>query len=127
VWYLDTSAFLKLVVAEDESTAMRSWFETGGPCWSSQLLATEALRAGERLGMNLEAMEQALDTVSLVLPSVTTFRTAGRLSPSDLRALDALHIATALEMGDDLNGVVTYDTRMIEGARSSSIEVLTPT
>lgn len=126
MWYLDTSAFLKLVVVEEESAAMRSWFETGGPCWSSQLLATEALRAGARLGISPEVTQQALDTVSLVLPSATTFRTAGGLGPSRLRALDSLHLATALEIGDDLDGIVTYDTRIAQGARASSINVLTP-
>lgn len=41
VWYLDTSAFLKLIVAEPESLAVRDWLEDNGPAWSSQLLRTE--------------------------------------------------------------------------------------
>jgi hypothetical protein len=126
VWYLDTSAFLKLVVTENETKTMRAWFTAHSPCWSSQLLSTEALRAGARLGLNSFAVEQALDTVSLIMPSVVTFRTASQLPPATLRSLDALHLATALELGDDLEGVATYDSRMIEAALMHSVSVVSP-
>jgi predicted nucleic acid-binding protein len=126
VWYLDTSAFLKLVVSEVESPAMRAWMIDSGPCWSSQLLRTEALRAGDRLGVAEEIVARALATVSLVTPGPLTFLTAGRLRPAALRSLDALHLATALELGDDLQGLVTYDARMIEGARMASMILVTP-
>ena len=72
VWYLDTSAFLKLVVSENESTALRSWMVRSGPCWSSQLLRTEALRAGDRLEVPTGVVAEALDTVSLMMPSPST-------------------------------------------------------
>jgi predicted nucleic acid-binding protein len=126
VWYLDTSAFLKLITAEDESSAMRKWFSSHEPVWSSQLLYTEALRAGARLGIDIDIVEDALESVSLVLPSVATFFTAGRLSPMSLRSLDALHLATALEIGDDLEALVAYDDRLIDAARAASLHVLTP-
>ncbi|HVB52446.1 MAG TPA: hypothetical protein VND89_12005 [Acidimicrobiales bacterium] len=47
----------------------------------------------------------------------SAFFAAGRLLPETLRSLDALHLATALEIGDDLEGVVVCDDRLIEGAR----------
>jgi predicted nucleic acid-binding protein len=105
---------------------MRAWFASHGPVWSSQLLQTEALRAGVRLGIGTDVVEDALDTVSMVLPSATTFFVAGRLPPPALRSLDAVHLATALEIGDDLEGMVAYDDRLIEAARAGSIEVITP-
>ncbi len=126
VWYLDTSALLKLITVEDESPAMRAWYASHSPIWSSQLLHTEALRAGVRLGIEIAIVEEALDTVSMVLPSVTTFFAAGRLLPPELRSLDALHLATAIEIGDDLEGLVAYDDRLIGAARAASIEVITP-
>jgi predicted nucleic acid-binding protein len=46
--------------------------------------------------------------------------------PPSLRTLDALHLATAMEIGDDLEGMVAYDDRLIEAARSASIKVLRP-
>lgn len=126
VWYLDTSALLKLITVEEETTALRAWFSSQDGIWSSQLLYTEALRAAARLGIGTDLVEDALDIISLVLPSVTTFSTAGRLQPPALRSLDAIHLATALELGDDLEGLVAYDARLVEAARAVSIEVVTP-
>jgi predicted nucleic acid-binding protein len=126
VWYLDTSAFLKLLVTEDESEAMRAWFLSHDSVWSCQLLHTEALRAGARLGIGATVIEDALETVSLVLPSVATFYVAGQLSPASLRSLDALHLATAMELGDDLEGIVSYDARLTDAARGASLKVLIP-
>jgi uncharacterized protein len=126
VWYLDTSAFLKLITTENNSSAMRKWFSSHDAVWSSQLLHTEALRAGNRLGIDIDIVEDALESVSMVLPSVATFYTAGRLSPMSLRSLDALHLATAMEIGGDLEAFIAYDDRLIGAARASSLRVLTP-
>jgi hypothetical protein len=126
VWYLDTSAFLKLIVFEDESSAMRSWFRSHDSIWSSHLLRTEALRAGSRLGITSNIIEDALDTVSLILPTSTTFLVAGQLLPATLRSLDALHLAAAMEIGDDLEGMVAYDGRLIQAALAISVNVLSP-
>lgn len=126
VWYLDTSAFLKLIIAEDESSAMREWFSSHQPIWSSQVLHTEALRAGVRLGIDIDVVEDALESVSMVLPSVATFFAAGRLAPMSLRSLDALHLATALEIGDDLEAFIAYDERLLDAARVASLSVVTP-
>lgn len=125
-FYLDTSAFLKLLVTEAESPAMRAWFTTDHSCWSSQILVTEALRAGQRLGLDLDAVNQALDAVSLVLPSATTFHSAGTVLPLALRSLDALHVASAMELGRDLEAVVAYDGRLIESARAAGLAVVSP-
>lgn len=125
-FYLDTSAFLKLLVTEAESPAMRAWFTPDRSCWSSQVLVTEALRAGQRLGLDLEGVNQALDAVSLVLPSATTFHRAGTLLPPALRSLDALHVASAMELGSDLEAVVAYDARLIESARAAGFAVVSP-
>lgn len=126
VWYLDTSAFLKLVVAEAESPAMRAWHASHGPLWSSQLLQTEARRAGKRLGLYPQAIDDALDTVSLVSPTDATFRRAGDLPPASLRSLDALHLAAALELGADLEGMIVYDERLAAAAATHSVVVLKP-
>ncbi|MGH9082405.1 MAG: type II toxin-antitoxin system VapC family toxin [Acidimicrobiales bacterium] len=126
VWYLDTSAFLKLVVVEEETAAMRRWFASHLPVWSSQLLQTEARRAGTRLGLAPTVVDEALDAVSLVLPTAGTFFLAGRLAPPELRSLDALHLAAAVELGDDLDGMVAYDDRLAAAARTRSITVVAP-
>ena len=105
---------------------MRAWFGSGPNCWSSQLLVTEALRASTRLGLERRSVERTLDAVSLVLPATATFHRAATLLPSELRTLDALHLATALELGADLEAVVTYDSRLIDATRAAGVAVLTP-
>ncbi|MDH2904385.1 MAG: type II toxin-antitoxin system VapC family toxin [Actinomycetota bacterium] len=125
-WYLDTSAFLKLLAEENDSAAMREWAVLHDSLWSSQLLRTEAVRAASRLGISDDDVETALESVSLILPSVATFYTAGHLAPHSLRSLDALHLATALEMGDDLEGIVAYDERLITASRDASLVVVSP-
>ncbi len=126
VWYLDTSALLKLVVAEPETAALRAWVGEHGPLWSSHLLRTEALRAAARLGVDRRFLEDALEAVSLILPAVSTFLAAGTLEPSELRSLDALHLAAALELGGDLDGLVTYDVRLARAATAASVTVVAP-
>jgi predicted nucleic acid-binding protein len=125
-FYIETSAFLKLAVEEDGSPAMRRWFTDHRPCWSSQLLATEAHRAAMRLGLAPELIEELLDSVSLILPSASTFELAGRLGPVDLRSLDAVHLAAAGEIGPELEGVVTYDRRLVLGAAAAGFPVIQP-
>jgi hypothetical protein len=89
------------------------------------LLRTEALRAGSRLGNKSNIIEDALDTVSLILPTSTTFLVAGQLLPATLCLLDALHLAAAMEIGDDLEGMVAYG-RLIQAALAISVNVLSP-
>jgi len=66
---------------------------------------------------------------SLTLTDVTTaiFEQAGRLDPTTLRSLDAIHLAAALDLGDDLDSLVTYDERLAEAARLNGILVTAPT
>ncbi len=126
-WYIDSSAFLKLIFDEAESTALLSFVDehdTG--FFSSRLLATEAGRAVVRAGKPPEVADEKLRRVTLVLPSAATFDRARALSPASLRSLDALHLATALEIGADLEAIVAYDGRLIEAARLAGITTVSP-
>ncbi len=126
MWYLDSSAFLKLVIKEPETMALRAWFEDRSGFWSSQLLHTEVVRTGEVLRVPDAAIQAGLAVISLMMPSANTFYVAARLAPTSLRSLEALHLAAALELGGDLEGIVTYDRRMTEGALSLSMNVIAP-
>lgn len=64
------------------------------------------LRAAAHLDLDRDTVTGALESVSLVLPSPGTILAAGQLGPASLRSLYALQLATALELGDDLEGVV---------------------
>ncbi len=123
--YLDTSAFLKLVVEEAHSRALRR-YTSDADLWASTLLAVEAHRAALRLGIPAELIDQQLEAVTLVVPSETTFESARSIGSPRLRSLDALHLAAALELGDGLEAVVTYDGRLAEATDDAGILVVAP-
>lgn len=123
--YLDTSAMLKLLVVEAHSEAMAEAVQ-GSNLWSSTLLAVEAHRAGLRLGANREEIENLLREVSLVLPAASTFQVAQYVGTAELRTLDALHLATALEIGPELDCLLTYDKRLAAAADSMGLKVTAP-
>lgn len=54
------------------------------------------------------------------------FEEAGRLDPAVLRTLDAIHVAAALALGDDLDGLVTYDVRLAAAAEANGIAATSP-
>ncbi|WP_116997357.1 type II toxin-antitoxin system VapC family toxin [Desertimonas flava] len=126
--YVDTSALVKLVVEEADSHALRSWLQTEQPqLVSSDLARTELLRAVRRAAPDrVVAARTVLDGVTLLTVATSTFEAAARLDPSLLRTLDALHIASALELGDDLHGLVTYDDRLAAAAEDNGIVVVAP-
>ena len=121
IWYLDTSAFLKLLVAEEHSAALRRHVRSL-ELWSSTLLAVEAHRAAPRLNLNKDVVARALSTITIVVPSETTYSSARTVGVPELRTLDALHLASALEFGVDLAGVLTYDRRLAAGCERIAVE-----
>jgi len=126
--YLDTSAFVKLVVSEPESRALRSFLTRRRTRHvSSAMLRTEALRAVRHGGAEaLANTRSALKTVELVAVTDSILDAAGTLEPRVLRTLVAIHLATALALGDDLDVIVTYDARMAEGSRLLGLEAASP-
>lgn len=126
--YLDTSALLKLVVAEPETVALQTWLaETGGEWVSSDLARTELMRAVRRAAPDhLVRARAVLDSVTLLEVTTEIFEEAGRLDPRILRTLDAVHLAAALALGDDLEGIVTYDERLAAAAQSSGVASMAP-
>lgn len=127
-YYLDTSAFLKLVVAEDHSRALRAWAdETDPDVFATDLLRTEALRTARRHSpAALVEARQRLDSVTLLSLTAEMCERAAELDPAILRSLDALHLAGALTLGDELDGLVTYDERLAAAAALHGVPVLAP-
>lgn len=125
---MDTSAAIKLVVAERGSTALRRWLsDRMGLVFSSDLLRTELLRATRRLvPERMVEARSVLDSLMLLTLTTALCERAATLGPDLLRSLDALHLAAALEMGDDLEGIVTYDRIQADGARSLGLTVVAP-
>lgn len=85
------------------------------------------MRATARI--NAERLDDArnvlLDLV-IVRLGTNVYRRAGELTPVELRSLDAIHLAAAMELGDELEGIITYDDRMAESARAEGIAVIAP-
>jgi uncharacterized protein len=116
--YLDSSAIVKLVVAETGSLALRDWISGRPRVVSCALAMTEVPRAVRHLGPDaLARTRDALRTFELVALDDRLLETAAILDPAILRSLDAIHLAAASSLGADLDVVVSYDARMLEGAR----------
>jgi len=128
-FYLDTSAAAKLVVAEPASGAMASWAATHETqVIASDLLRTELLRGTRRAAPDrMQRARSVLDALTLFNLTSATFERAATLDPEELRSLDALHLAAALELGDELDGIVTYDSRMAAAASLYGVAVIAPT
>lgn len=126
--YLDSSAFVKLVVEEEESAAVRTFLASrSARRVSSALLRTESLRSVHHLGPNaLAKAREGLRRVDLIGIDDRILDAAGILEPQVLRTLDAIHLATAMAVGDDLEAIVTYDERMVDAARTSGLATATP-
>lgn len=126
--YLDSSAFVKLIVEEAESSAIRIFLaERDARRISSALLRAESLRAVRHLGPDaLATVREGLRRVDLVGIDDRILDAAGTLEPLVLRTLDAIHLATAMAVGDDLEVVVTYDERMVDAARLLGLPTATP-
>ncbi len=126
--YLDSSAFVKVVVEEPETRALRDFLsQAEHRRTSSALLRAEALRAVRHLGSDALAMvREGLRRVDLIAVDDRILDAAGILEPKVVRTLDAIHLATALAMGDDLEAIVTYDTRMTEAASLLGLPAIHP-
>ena len=126
--YLDSSAFVKLVVEEPESAAVRAFLAShGARRVSSALLRAESLRAVRHLGPDaLATVREGLRRVDLVGIDDRILDAAGTLEPQVLRTLDAIHLGTALAVGDDLEAIVTYDERMVAAARLMGLATASP-
>lgn len=125
--YLDSSALVKLAVDEPESNALRRYLRRRRPLVSSALARTEVLRALLDEGEEGIARGRAvLGHVELVRVNHRVLNEAGVLLPSDLRSLDAIHLATVRQLGTDVSEIVTYDERIKAAATLLGFKVTAP-
>jgi predicted nucleic acid-binding protein len=126
--YVDTSAFLKLIVAERESEALRRFLVRWPDRVSSMLLRVESVRTLRRAGYDsrIGSTRQLLKTIRLIRLDDPLLDRAAELEPREMRSLDAIHIGAALSVGSDLGVLVTYDERLADAARKSGMSVAAP-
>jgi len=137
--YLDTSALTKLVVEEDETPDLRAWISrrSGQRLVSNALIRTELRRAVLRfadrsdvprdqarlIARRAAALLGQIDQIRLSPPLLDQ---AGWQPPTQLRSLDAIHLATAASLGPDLRTLVVYDRRLSDAAEDLGIAVAAP-
>ncbi len=128
VAYLDSSAFVKLVVAEPESAALRRVLSRWPDQASSTLIRTEVVRALRRSGNGhlVGPARRLIAAMRLVRLDEPMLDRAAELEPGHLRTLDAIHLATAMAIGPDLGVLFTYDDRLQSAANASGLVVAAP-
>lgn len=127
VVYLDASAAVKLVVEESDHAALAAYLAAAARRISSRVLDIEVLRAVRRIEPAAEEQARALLAVTerIELDAEIASQAVG-LGPLPLRSLDAIHIASALALGPELEAFVTYDRRQADAARAAGLNVAAP-
>lgn len=130
---VDTSALVKLAVREIESAAVESELRGWDRVATSELTSIELPRAVTRARVDGRAevadgrvVMEILAAVAVVSLTEDVRASAAQIEPATLRTLDAIHLASALTLGEDLAGVLTYDRRMSDAAEERDVMVLAP-
>jgi uncharacterized protein len=126
--YIDSSALLKLVVREEETSALEAHLSARDGLITSRLALLECRRAARRLPHRrlLQTVDAVFEAVHLLEITPFILDTAAALPPPRLRSLDAIHVATALSVGDSGLEVLAYDTGCADAARASGLSVVQP-
>lgn len=133
LFYADASALVKLVWEEPDSKALRA-FLAEADLVSSELILTEIPRAVRRAADDdfrlprdvlLERAGALLDAVALRPLDRPLLLAAGALDEPALRALDAIHVASAVDLGP-IDAFVTYDERQAAAARLAGLRTMAP-
>ena len=126
--YVDASAAVKLVIEEDESAALGLWLAQSTPrLVTSDLTRTELTRAVRRIDTAaLPLVAGVLERIDIVRVTSNDFEKAAEQSPPELRSLDALHLASALDLADDVDSMLTYDPRLGDAAEALGLTVIAP-
>jgi len=126
--YLDSSAIVKLIFEEDETQPLERFLAARPTRLCSVLGRIEVLRIARSVDDDM-VVRQAHDVLSGIHLLELEARTIGRavdVAPRTLRALDAIHLATALSLEPDLAGMVVYDQRLADAARAAGLTVWAP-
>lgn len=133
LFYADTSALVKLVRDEPESPALRAFVGDAGIV-SCELVLTELPRAVRRaaahdasfpLDLLITRAGELLDAVGLLPLDRALLVAAGALAEPALRALDAIHLAAAVDLAP-LDAFVSYDERQAAAARLAGLRTVSP-
>lgn len=129
LYYADTSAVIKLLVEESHSKAFAAFYDAHADAvWaSSALLRIELTRAVTRaLPALLPDARDLLLAFSFVAIDDDIVEAAMNEPDRGLRSLDAIHLATARILGEDLDAIVSYDDRLLKAATDAGLATASP-
>ena len=130
-FYVDSSAIVKLIWSEAESSALAEFVlsdeRSAKTLITSAVSRIEALRATRRRdGSLLSRAREVLETFSEFEITEGIMETAAMVGSPNLRTLDAIHLATAMENASGMRALITYDTRLAQAARELGLPVASP-
>lgn len=129
VYYVDTSAALKLVALESHSEPFAEFYDDhANAAWvSSTLLRVEVMRAVTRaLPVAIPDARELLLAFDFISIDDDIIDVAMNEPDRMLRSLDAIHLATARALGADLDGMATYDDRLASAAMAAGMTIINP-
>jgi uncharacterized protein len=127
--YLDASALVKLMRPEPESEALVDALAQWPVRIASEIVVVELGCTARRLGETalLDRAAAIADGLDLIpFSAVIRKRAVDTAFDPPLRALDAIHLATALELSEDLDSFVAYDNDLREAAHAKRLAVHSP-
>lgn len=124
--FLDSSAIVKLALDEPESDALIEY--VGDDRFvASELCRTEVIRAVARRDPRRVARATSIVSQAMLARMSTSLLTAaGQLPPQSLRSLDAIQLASALQLGEELTAFVAYDERLLAAASTLGMPIASP-
>ncbi len=125
--FCDSSALVKLIVDEPESAALRQSLGAYSHVLASELAEVEVPRAVRRSDPGKVLLAQRLirnlETVTL---DQSVIKRATSLDPVELRSMDAVQLACALQLAPLDPVFIAYDKRIIRAASAAGLRTLAP-
>ncbi len=129
LFYADTSAVIKLLAEESHSRAFAGFYDshTDSEWVSSALLRIEVTRSVIRaMPALMPEARDLLSAFSYIAIDNDVVEAAMNEPDRGLRSLDAIHLATARILADDLGAIVSYDDRLLKAAADAGLGTASP-
>ncbi len=126
MWFLDSSAILKLIVEEPESKTLRRFIPEYK--MASRLSRLEVLRNVHRIDpKKVSTARDKLDGIFYVEINTPVLKNAEEIALAmEIKSLDAIQAGSALFLKDSIAGVISYDKNLNRALNSLGIKVYAP-
>jgi predicted nucleic acid-binding protein len=128
-YYFDSSALVKMFSSENHSVEFQNFFLTQSKAqsklFSSALSKVEIFRSLQRQEKDVSLVDEFLKSLSLLRLSDSVISLAQIVAPG-LRSLDAIHLATALQLRPLDLTFVTYDKPLAKAAKEAGLPCISP-